>query len=348
MTIQKSPNEMTAAVLAGPGRVNLETMPKPKLSESDVWVEVDLCGICGSDLHLILEGWAAPGSWQGHEWVGTVVEVGSGVTEFLPGDRVVGGPVASCGLCTHCKSARPSLCDKRGAADMDSMRGAFATYKLTKSQHLLPLPAGVDERAAALTEPLAVALHALSQGRVTRDSRVLVLGGGPIGALAIAAMAYMGVKSIVCAEPNEIRRKLALAVGAHRVIDPSQLVVPSFAEPDRVVEDAVDVVLECSGKATAMEAGLAQLVRGGTLVLVGAGIETPKLNPNRILLNELVITGAYNHDEGGFLKALELLHSGCLPVEQLLEPGTVPLESLIEVMRDLASGQIAGKVLVQP
>jgi threonine dehydrogenase-like Zn-dependent dehydrogenase len=212
----------------------------------------------------------------------------------------------------------------------------------------LPLPDGLDPRAAALTEPLAVAMHAVHQGGVDASSSVMVLGAGPIGALAIAVMSDMGVGRIVCVEPTPGRKALASAVGATTVLDPGALEVPSIAEPDRIVEGAVDVVLECSGKAVAMEAGLAQLVRGGTLVLVGAGIEPPRFDPNRILLNELVITGAYNYDDGGFESAMALLASGRLPVEELTEPGTVPLGGLVEAMRDLAAGRIAGKVLVKP
>jgi (R,R)-butanediol dehydrogenase/meso-butanediol dehydrogenase/diacetyl reductase len=97
-----------------------------------------------------------------------------------------------------------------------------------------------------------------------------------------------------------------------------------------------------------MEVGLAQLVPGGTLVLVGAGIEPPRFDPNRILLNELVVTGAFTYDEGGFDEALALLAAGRLPVDDLLEPGEVSLAGLLEAMVGLAEGRLAGKVLVRP
>jgi (R,R)-butanediol dehydrogenase/meso-butanediol dehydrogenase/diacetyl reductase len=132
------------------------------------------------------------------------------------------------------------------------------------------------------------------------------------------------------------------------VLDPADLEVPTIAEPGRVVAGAVDVVLECSGRRAAMEAGLAQLVRGGTLVLVGAGIDPPRFDPNRILLNELVITGAFTYDADGFDRALALLAGGTLPVDALLEPGTVALDGLLDAMRALAEGRLAGKVLVRP
>ena len=339
---------MPAAVLKGPGRLEVEQVDVPAVGAGDVLVEVDLCGVCGSDLHMVLEGWGQPGSWQGHEWVGRIAAVGADVTRWSPGDVVVGGPPVRCGTCASCVAGRPSLCSDRDTPGIGGEQGAFATFKLSAADEVLPMPPGIDPRAAALAEPLAVALHGIHQGRVQPGQRVLVLGAGPIGALTIAALRAIGVDDVTCAEPGDARQALAAEVGATRVLHPAHLVVPSIAEPGLVVDDAVDVVLECSGNRKAMEAGLAQLVRGGTLVLVGAGIDPPRFDPNRILLNELVITGAFTYDQGGFEEALDLLASGQLPVEALLEPDEVPLDGLLDAMRDLAEGRRAGKVLVRP
>lgn len=339
---------MPAAVLKGPGRLEVEAVPVPALGAGDVLVEIDLCGVCGSDLHMVLDGWGAPGSWQGHEWIGRVAAVGDQVTRWRAGDVVVGGPMVRCGDCAMCKAGRPSLCAARDTPGIGPEQGGFAAFKRTPADELLPMPEGLDPRAAALTEPLAVALHGIHQGGARPGHRALVLGAGPIGALSIAALRALGVDDVRCAEPGEHRQALAAEVGATSVVHPADLVVPTMADPGRVVDDPVDVVLECSGKAKAMEAGLAQLARGGTLVLVGAGIESPRFDPNRILLNEVVITGAFTYDEGGFDEALRLLASGALPVEALLEPGDVPLDGLLDAMRDLAEGRRAGKVLVRP
>lgn len=342
------PERMPAAVLKGPGRLEVTDVPVPAVGDGDVLVAVDLCGICGSDLHMVLEGWGVAGSWQGHEWIGTIAAVGDGVTRWRPGDVVVGGPTVRCGTCAMCLASRPSLCVERDTPGIGMEQGAFATYTLASADELLPMPAGLDPRAAALAEPLAVALHGIHQGGAQPGQRVLVLGAGPIGALSIAALRALGVDDVSCAEPSEGRQALAVAVGATRVLHPADLVVPSIAEPGLVVERAVDLVLECSGKARAMEAGLAQLVRGGTLVLVGAGIESPRFDPNRILLNELTITGAFTYDHDGFERALDLLASGALPVESLLEPDDVPLAGVLDAMLGLAEGRLAGKVLVKP
>ena len=226
--------------------------------------------------------------------------------------------------------------------------GAFATYKLAAAADLLAAPTGLDPRAAVLAEPLAVALHALTVAGAAAGQRALVMGAGPIGALAIVALRATGVEEVACAEPAERRRDLAAAAGASIVVHPDTLTVLGIARPGQVVAGAVDLVLECSGRAEAMEAGLAQLRRGGTMVLVGSGMQPPRLDPNRILLNELVVTGAFNYDPGGLERALDLLASGEVPVEVLLEPGEVGLDGLLEAMEAAADGRRAGKVLVRP
>ncbi len=157
------PAHMRAAVLRGPGRLDVADVPVPEVGDDGV-LAVDLCGVCGSDLHMVVEGWGEPGSWQGHGWVGRVAAVGPGVTRWAAADPVVGGPPVACGACSPCRAGRPSLCAGRDAPGVGSERGAFATYKVVRAGELLALPAGLDPRAAALTEPLAVALHG-SRGR---------------------------------------------------------------------------------------------------------------------------------------------------------------------------------------
>jgi L-iditol 2-dehydrogenase len=345
---QDVPEWMAAAVCKGPGRLDVEEVPVPELGGRDVLVAIDLCGVCGSDLHMVLEGWGQRGSWQGHEWIGRIAAVGPEVTEWAVGDTVVGGPSTRCGTCEMCQAGRPSLCADHGTPGIGPEQGAFATFKATDAAEVLALPEGIDPRAAAMAEPLAVALHGIERAGVQPGESVMVFGAGPIGALSIAALRALGVDDVTCVEPGKRRQHLAGAVGATRVLDPSELVVPSIAEPGVIVDGAVQVVLECSGKAQAMVAGCAQLRRGGRLVLVGAGMQQPTFDPNRILLNELVITGANTYGPNGFEEALELLASGRLPIDALLEPDPVPLEGLLEAMQGLADGRLAGKVLVRP
>jgi threonine dehydrogenase-like Zn-dependent dehydrogenase len=119
-------------------------------------------------------------------------------------------------------------------------------------------------------------------------------------------------------------------------------------DPGEVVDGAVDVVLECSGRRTAVESALGQLRRAGSLVLVGTGLEPPAFDINRILVNELHITGALEYDHDGFRQSLELLETGRLPTDLILHGVDTALPDMVETMQDLQAGQIPGKVLVCP
>lgn len=339
---------MAAAVYHGPGQLRVEQRPVPTPGAGQLLVKVDRCGVCGSDLHMVVEGWGRPGSIEGHEYAGVVAAVGAGVDGWAVGDRVVGGPSPGCGRCDHCRGARPSLCDRRDGPEGEQWQGAFAGYTVISADQAVAVPAELSLRAAALAEPLAVALHGITRSGCTAGQRALVMGAGPIGALTVAALRAGGTTEVTVCEPAPLRRDLARRLGATRVVTPDDLEVPSRAEPGRIVDTTVDVVLECSGKAEAMTAGLAQLRRGGIMVLVGAGMDAPRFDPNRILLGELVVTGAFLYDAGGFGRALDLLATGAIPYDALLEPADVPLGGLLEAMEALASGRLAGKVLVDP
>ena len=323
-------------------------MPAP--GPGQVLVEVGHCGICGSDLHMILEGWGKPGVVEGHEWSGVVAAVGPGVEAWAPGDAVVGGPSPRCGRCRRCREGKPSQCENRDRSLTDDLAqdGAFADYVLVDARALLALPQGLSPRAAALAEPLAVALHGVTRADITDEDTVMVFGAGPIGALSIAVLVARGLGPVTVVEPGESRQQLARALGADTVVHPDELEVFPLWEPDRIAEGAVHVVLECSGRKSAMEAGFCQLRRGGRMVMVGAGIEPPTFDGNRMLLNELTVCGSFVYDAGGFEQALELLAADGFPVDRLIAPDDVPLDGLLDAMVDLASGRIAAKAMVVP
>jgi (R,R)-butanediol dehydrogenase/meso-butanediol dehydrogenase/diacetyl reductase len=340
------PDTMRAAVYKGDRKVEVEEYPLPELGADDVLLEVSHCGVCGSDIHFVLEGWGRPNSVGGHEYTGTVAAVGSGVTDWEVGDQAVGGPSVRCGECEYCRAGRPSLCSGRGSVgEGGDFQGAFADYIKVSSGELLHLPDGVSMRHAALAEPLAVALHGITRADVQPGERVLVTGGGPIGTLTIAALVARGITDIVLSEPAAVRRELGEKLGA-RSITPEELTVPR--SPNELVAEPFQVALECSGHAAAMEQCLGQLQRTGRLVLVGAGIKPPRFDPSRILLNELVITGAFCYDADGFERALELLAEPDFPRDLLIEPNDVGLSGLLTAIEMLGAGELPAKVMVAP
>jgi 2-desacetyl-2-hydroxyethyl bacteriochlorophyllide A dehydrogenase len=339
---------MPAAVLSGEGAMTVEERPVPAAGPDEVLVEIGWCGICGTDLHFVFDGYGRPGQVLGHEWAGVVAAVGTGVTGWAVGDAVVQAPDPPCGRCRPCRRGRPSVCLERPPSDYQSFTGAFTRYVVVPARRLLAVPPDLDLRTAALTEPTAVVLHAVTLSGVEPTDRVLVTGAGPIGLLTTAVLAARGVTDVTVSEPSPRRRALARRVGARRVVEPSEL--PGAPPIGRPHDAAADVVFECSGKAVAVQAGHDQLGLAGVLVFVGTatGTDYPVVNHNRMIVLEQTAIGAVNYDADGFGAALALLASGRLPVADLLEAEDVPLDGVLSAMQRLTAGELAGKVLVRP
>ncbi len=209
-----APETMLAAVYAGGGTLDVRELPVPELGPHDALVQISHCGICGTDLHLVLEEYARPGSVLGHEWAGTIAAVGDAVDGWEPGTRVVTDPQPGCGTCRACRNGRPSVCLRRPPPDYLDFSGAFCSYVRVPAARLLRIPEELPLRAAALTEPTAIALHAAHLAGATPDDRVLVTGAGPVGLLIVAVLASLDVHDITVSEPAPERRQRALQVGA--------------------------------------------------------------------------------------------------------------------------------------
>jgi (R,R)-butanediol dehydrogenase/meso-butanediol dehydrogenase/diacetyl reductase len=335
---------MSAAVYVGDGKIEVEEVPRPEPGPGEVLVEIAECGICGSDLHMVLENYAKRGAILGHEWSGVVAAAPSD-SGWSPGDRVVGNPPPGCGMCRPCRRGRPSVCLNRATADFVGYRGAFCQYKTVGADGLIRIPDSLSTRVAALAEPMAITLHALRLADVGPGDRVLVTGARPVGLLLVAVLRAQGIADITVSEPSAVRRQQALAAGAAQVVAPDTLEPPSMTQP---VAEPYAVVFECSGHASAAESGFGQLDYAGTLVIVGTGFEPPRINQNRMIIFELQIIGAYNYNDEGFQPAVDLLAGGALPLDALIEPTNVPLSDVMVSMERLARGEIPSKVMVQP
>jgi (R,R)-butanediol dehydrogenase / meso-butanediol dehydrogenase / diacetyl reductase len=336
---------MPAAVYVGAGVVEVQEIPVPELHDEGALVEVSHCGICGTDLHFVLEGMGRKGAVFGHEWSGTVVALGAAAPDSVPiGTPVVVADRAGCGTCRCCRAGRPSVCLNRANPNFFGGTGAFTRYMHVDAGRLLPIPEGLSLRSAALTEPVAIAMHAHSLSGVGPDDRVLVTGAGPVGLLMVAVLKAAGIDDITVSEPAPLRRERAAALGA-RTVAPDSLPPAPMGRP---VAEPFTVAFECSGRAAAAESALDQLDRAGTFVFLGTGSEPPRLNHNRVIILELTLLGSYNYDDHGFEAALDLLASGRLPIDLLIEPDDVPLDAVTAAMQRLGAGELAGKALVVP
>jgi (R,R)-butanediol dehydrogenase / meso-butanediol dehydrogenase / diacetyl reductase len=337
---------MPAAVYKGDHTITVEEVPIPSVSSSQVLLQVSHCGICGTDLHMMLEDWGTPGTVGGHEYSGVVAAVGSSVRDWAPGDRAVGGPGPGCSRCRQCLAGQTHLCSDRAAGRGTTVSGAYAAYKVVDADCLFRVPDALDLRRAALTEPVAVALRGVRRAGAQPGDRVLVTGAGPIGLLTAAVLAAGAVTDITVSEPNATRRHLAEKMGVPTTVSPEDLQTPASALD--LVAAPYQCAFECSGRADAMEAGLANLDRGGTLVLSGTGMNRPRLDSNRVIVHELVVTGTLEYTPHDYHAALDLLTEGRLPIDVLIAPEDLPLTRLQWAMEQLMAGELAGKVIVAP
>ena len=242
---------MLALVKTAPGPgLDLRDVPEPAIGINDVLIRVHKTGICGTDLHIeSWDPWAArtikPPLVVGHEFVGEIVEVGSNVADFGPGDLVSGEGHVVCGRCRHCLAGRRHLCANSIGLGV-GRDGAFAEYVVLPMTNIWHHWPGVDEEVAAIFDPFGNAVHTALAFPILGED-VLVTGAGPIGLMATAVARHAGARHVVVSEPNAYRRELAMRMGATLTIDPTSALrsQDAFAELDMV--EGFDVAMEMSG-----------------------------------------------------------------------------------------------------
>jgi threonine 3-dehydrogenase len=281
----------------GPG-LDLRDVPEPGIGINDVLIRVRKTGICGTDLHIeSWDPWAArtihPPLIVGHEFVGDIVEVGSNVTDFHPGDRVSGEGHVVCGRCRHCLAGRRHLCANSIGLGV-GRDGSFAEYvalPMTNVWHHWP---GIDEEVAAIFDPLGNAVHTALAFQVLGED-VLVSGAGPIGLMATAVAKHAGARFIVVSEPNAYRRDLADRMGATVTADPRERDLHDVQAELGMVE-GFDVALEMSGNADALRAAVANMAHGGGIAILGIPTAEIALDVNEIVFKMLTIRGIYGRE----------------------------------------------------
>jgi threonine 3-dehydrogenase len=290
---------MRALVKAGPGPgLELRDVPVPSIGINDVLIRVHKTGICGTDLHIeSWDPWAArtihPPLIVGHEFVGEIVEVGSNVSDFHPGELVSGEGHVVCGRCRHCLAGRRHLCAHSIGLGV-GRDGAFAEYvalPMTNVWHHWP---GIDEDVAAIFDPFGNAVHTALAFPVLGED-VLVSGAGPIGLMATAVVRHAGARHVVVSEPNAFRRELAIRMGATVAVDPRQRDLGDVQRELGMVE-GFDVVLEMSGNATALRTAIANMAHGGDLAMLGLPTEEIPIDFTEIVFKMLTIKGIYGRE----------------------------------------------------
>jgi threonine dehydrogenase-like Zn-dependent dehydrogenase len=329
---------MPAVVLTADGRIALQDRPIPAPRPDQVLVEVDLCGICGSDLHAS----QLPQVYRvdcilGHESTGRVAAVGDDVAGWALGQRVAVNPNGNVdGTCAFCRSGRPNFCRQATLETALGLQadGALAPLMAAFPGHLRRIPDELGSLEAAWVEPAATALRAVELAGDLTGRTVLVTGGGPIGQLTARLAHLRSPAQIFLMEPAAQRAQFAAESHA----------VPIGTGPTGHDGLAVDVVLECSGSAAATATALKLLVPGGILVVVGAGPESG-FDSATILLKEIQVRGSYIYTDE-FDRAIGLLATRQVTVADLT---TVinPLPDALTAFDALRAGEIM-KALIAP
>jgi L-iditol 2-dehydrogenase len=309
-----------------PDRTVVESAPDPVAGPGEVVCRVLACATCGSDVQDFYVARKLP-AVLGHEPAGEVVEVGEGVTSVGVGDRVAIHHHAPCGTCRRCRSGHETLCAQFRDTRLDP--GGFAEYVRIEARlvgELLPLD-GLEPIAATCIEPFGCALRAQTRARVATTDRVLVVGAGASGLLAIAAARARGVEDVRVAEPDETRRRTALAWGATDA------------------DGEVDVAIVCASKRAAVEAAAAALAPGGRLLLYAPADEPLPLTPWDVFARELTVTSSWSAGPTEMREALSLIRQGALRTDELIG-ARFGLEQTGEALAEQRSGAVLKAVVI--
>jgi L-iditol 2-dehydrogenase len=338
-----------AALLYGREDLRLETIDMPVPAEDEVTIEVVAATTCGTDLKVWRRGGHAKmlelPTRFGHEAAGKIVALGSGVTDWQIGDRVVANNSAPCLNCFFCDRQEYSLCP-----NLTWNNGTFAQYQNIPAQivrhNLLKIPADLDPALAAMTEPLACVLHGIARSNFTPDSRVVVIGDGAIGLMFVAVLASQ-CQSVWLFGGNDRRLAVGEKFGADRVWNYHQVDIPTTVR-DLTQGWGADIVIEATGVPSVWETAIACGRPGATINLFGGCPKdtTISVNTDRLHYSELTLKGVFHNTPQHVRAALELLASKQIPFDVLISDRR-PLSDLARTFADMRDRRVI-KVAMMP
>jgi threonine 3-dehydrogenase len=276
----------------------LEEIPKPEIGINDVLIRVLKTGICGTDLHIYdWDEWAQktiPVPMAiGHEFVGEIVEVGSNVNDFHPGEIVSGEGHVVCGRCRNCLAGRRHLCAYTSGVGVNRP-GAFAQFIALPMSNIWRHHAGISLEVAAIFDPFGNAVHtALSFPVLGED--VLITGAGPIGIMAAAVVQHAGARHVVITDLNAQRLELARKMGVTLAVDPTKTTLPEV-QKQLGMQEGFDVGLEMSGSGIALRDMIANMSHGGKIAILGIPAKEMSIEWRQVIFNMLTIKGIYGRE----------------------------------------------------
>lgn len=324
--------------------IRVDDVEPGTVGPTDVRVDVEACGICGSDLHeyedpdFVPEGehpttGASRPIVVGHEFSGTVSEVGGEVTRLAVGDPVAVHPNIPCHDCVYCEDGEYNHCDDVVAIGLQTGAGGFAESAVVPAQqaHVLPEPVPVWE--GALVEPLAVGLHAVRRSGMQAGDDVAVFGCGPIGLTALWAARSAGAKNVFVSEPNDSRRDVARRLGADVAIDPTE--EDAVETITAATEGGVHAAFEFAGIGPTFNAAVQSTRRGGTITVGSLSEGEVSTDLDDVVLNERTVHGTFCYGfppssfRTEFDAVIDSLADGDVDTEAFVT-GRIPLKDIVE------------------
>jgi (R,R)-butanediol dehydrogenase/meso-butanediol dehydrogenase/diacetyl reductase len=336
---------MKASVVKSKGVLAVEDVPTPRAGPGEVIVKVSYCGICGSDVRLLADGFLPPGMIPGHEFSGTVSEVGSGVSGWGLGERVTANPGLNCRTCDYCMHGDWHHCPSfKALGVMGDLQGAFAEYVKVGVGMLHHLPAVVTDQEAACVEPCAVSLRGVRLSDIKAGDVAVVFGAGAVGLFVLQIARLAGARAVYVVEPAEKRRQAATILGADAVIDPTQA-TNAVGEILRLTGVGADVAYVCTAAPTTLQQAVDAVRVRGVVMEIGGG-DTATVMPEIWMWKEVQVRGSFSYlDEFGL--ALDLFKQRKVTVDGMISH-TVPLERVPLTFKNLTAPNAEIKVLVQP
>jgi len=340
---------LKAAVFYGKDNIKVQERPKPKNEERDVLINVAAAGVCGTDIHIYKGEWKVPTPLiLGHEFSGTIEEIGGKVTKIQIGDRVVAEPNIICGECKYCLiGERNYFCEKLEAIGV-TRDGAFAEYVSVPEKNVYILPDNISLNEAALIEALACCIRGIENVQIKTGDAVAIVGAGPIGLILLQLAKISGASLVIQIDMIENRLELAKKLGADYTIN--------IKERDSVdvvmaVTDGygVDVSIEAVGNPQAIEQAFKLVRRGGRLNIFGVSPQDAvwNLKPFELYDKELTITSSYR-SPFTFERAIKLVASGRIKLKPLIthQYNLNEIKTALYIAEKKVEGAI--KVLIQP
>lgn len=311
-----------AKTSSGPGNIDLIDLETPTPTADEVLIEVDYAGLCGSDAGIYkskpaFDRMSFP-TVIGHEYTGKILETGRNVTHFSADDRVVERPIRNCGVCYQCSVAQTNICQNAELTGID-LNGAYAGYITAPEGVLQLIPDDIDPRHAALAEPTAVGTRAVIQNsRVRPGDSVLVAGPGPIGLLTAQIASAQGGEVLVAGVARDAKYRLPLAekLGLKSVnIEKEEI----REYTNEIASDgAFDVVFDATGHPSGLELAIAEVRKGGQIVMVGQTGET-SLSFTPLFRSEIDLQCTYSATYDDFDRAIKLMKTGDVDQETLID-----------------------------